>query len=164
MMTASAQSSIPAKPDIGRYTVGVVRVRCGVSSSSISTRWKSGPRSPECGSGSRNGWYSSPPARTLLTDGADEANLSSAVLSLDVDLIRENPFFSAGGRIKEGGELGGDAEGFVVGEQGAVCLHMLIVAARGLSRDSVNLPYREDPCAFELALIEAINKNLIESI
>ena len=41
-----------------------------------------------------------------------------------------------GGRIRDGGEVGGDSVGFLIGEHGTVYLQRLIVAARGRVRVS----------------------------
>jgi len=68
-----------------------------------------------------------------VANGADEANLSSKQLIRDE--VRDNipPTCPGGGKIRDGGDVVGDAVGFVTGELGTIYRHMLIVAARGLA-------------------------------
>ena len=67
--------------------------------------------------------------------GADDANLSSVKLKREIDL--ESPLWSTGGRIRDGGELGGEREGLYMGESGGTIYLKLTVAARGLPGPSL---------------------------
>lgn len=71
-----------------------------------------------------------------MVDGADEANLSSKPPRKEEDRKKPEPTRPGGGRISEGGDIGGDSVGFLIGEQGTVYRQRLIVAARGRVRDS----------------------------